>query len=68
MFVMLSEAWAKFERYAIDKGYTERLLNAYVLSNQQGKLIKLISIRERGQKIVIWEDSLKYYEMDLTLL
>ena len=65
MATALNEAWKKFEKYAIDKGYTERLLTAYVLRNQQGKLIKLISIREREHKMVIWEDSVNYYEMDL---
>ncbi|HMK55544.1 MAG TPA: hypothetical protein VK448_02775 [Dissulfurispiraceae bacterium] len=68
MFVALSEAWAKFEKYAIGKGYTERLLNAYVLRNQQGELIKLISIRQKDHKIVIWEDASNYYELDMTLL
>ncbi len=65
MAIALRDAWAKFEKYACDKGYTERMLTAYELCNRQGNLIKLISIRASQHKMVIWEDSLAYYEMDI---
>jgi len=65
MTTALREAWTKFEKYAGDKGYTERPLTAYMLCNQQGGKIKLISVRAGSQKMVVWEDNLDYYEMDL---
>jgi hypothetical protein len=65
MITALNEAWKKFEKYAMGKGYTERRLNAYVMYNQQGELIKLISIRERDHKMVVWEDRVNYYELDM---
>ncbi len=65
MAIALKDAWTKFERYACDKGYTHRVLTAYELCNQHGDLIKLISIRAGQRKMVIWEDSLAYYEMDI---
>jgi hypothetical protein len=65
MIIALRDVWTKFEKYARDKGYTERPLTAYVLCNQQGNLIKLISIRASQHKMVIWEDNEDYYEMDI---
>ncbi|MGO9380380.1 MAG: hypothetical protein ACLPN1_09580 [Dissulfurispiraceae bacterium] len=65
MIIALNDAWKKFEKYAIDKGYTEKILTAYVLCNQHGERIKLISIRASEHKMVIWEDRVKYYELDL---
>jgi hypothetical protein len=65
MIIALRDAWAKFDKYARDKGYTERLLTAYTLCNQQGNLIKLISIRAGQHKMVIWESSMDYYEIDI---
>jgi hypothetical protein len=65
MIIALRDVWTKFEKYAQDKGYTKRILTAYVLCNQQGNLIKLISIRSGQHKMVIWEDNMDYYEMDI---
>lgn len=65
MLVTLNDAWKKFEKYANEKGYAERILKAYVLCNDQGKQIKLISIKMSCRKMVIWEDNINYYEMDL---
>jgi len=65
MIIPLRDVWAKFEKYARNKGYTERILTAYVLCNQQGNRIKLISIRCGQQKMVICEDNMDYYEMDI---
>ncbi len=65
MVVKLNDAWKKFEKYANEKGYAERILKAYVLCNAEGKQIKLISIKMRQQKMVIWEENTNYYEMDL---
>ncbi len=65
MLVRLDDAWKKFEKYANGKGYAERILKAYVLCNSEGKQIKLISIKMRQQKMVIWEENMNYYEMDL---
>lgn len=65
MIMTLKDAWEKFEKYARNKGYTETILTAYVLCNQHGERIKLISIRASDQKMVIWEDTTNYYELDL---
>jgi hypothetical protein len=65
MLVKLDEAWKKFEKYANDKGYAGKILEAYVLCNDQGKRIKLVSVKMRQQKMVIWEENMNYYEMDL---
>jgi hypothetical protein len=62
LIIALNDAWKKFQKYAGDRGYTEKILTAYVLCNQQGQRIKLISIRASEHKMVIWEDSVNYYE------
>jgi hypothetical protein len=64
MIISLSDAWKIFEKYAMEKGYTTKILGAYTLCNEQGKRIKLMSIRMSEQKLVIWEDSL-YHTMDM---
>ncbi len=61
----LIDAWKQFEIYAKTIGYTQKILGSYVLSNEKEKMIKLISVRMSGRKLVIWEDNRGYYEIDL---
>ena len=65
MIIALSDVWKQFENYAKTKGYNQKILGSYILSNEEGKKIKLISVRMRDSKLVVWEDNRGYYEMDL---
>ncbi len=65
MTIALPDAWKQFEKYVNEKGYTRKLLGAYVLCNKEGKQIKLISIRLRDYIMIVWEDGVGYYERDL---
>jgi len=65
MMIALIDAWKQFENYAKTNGYNLKILGSYILSNEKGKKIKLISVRMRGRKLVVWEDNRGYYEMDL---
>lgn len=65
MITSLSDAWKVFEKYAAEKGYTTKILGSYTMCNDQGKRIKLMSVRMSEQKMVIWEESRNYYTMDL---
>jgi hypothetical protein len=65
MIIALSDVWKQFENYAKTKGYNQKILGSYILSNEEGKKIKLISIRMRDSKLVVWEDNKGYYSMDL---
>ena len=65
MVIALNDAWKQFENYARNKGYNQKILGSYILSNEEGKKVKLISVRMSSRKLVIWEDSKGYYEMDL---
>ncbi len=65
MIISLNDVWKQFENYAKPKGYTQKILGSYILSNEEGKKIKLISVRMRDSKLVVWEDNRGYYSMDL---
>jgi hypothetical protein len=65
MIIALIDAWKQFENYAKTNGYNLKILGPYILCNEKGKKIKLISVRMSGCKMVVWEDSRGYYEMDL---
>ncbi len=65
MITSLSDAWKIFEKYAIEKGYTTKIIGSYTLCNEQGRQIKLVSVRVSEQKMVIWEDGRNCYVMDL---
>jgi len=65
MVIALNDAWKQFENYAKGKGYNQKILGSYILCNEEGKKVKLISVRMSSRKLVIWEDNKGYYEMDL---
>jgi hypothetical protein len=65
MIIALSDVWKQFENYAKTKGYNQKILGSYILSNEEGGKIKLISVRMRDSKLVVWEDNKGYYSMDL---
>ena len=65
MLVPLNDAWKQFENYAKAKGYDQKILGSYILCNQEGKKVKLISVRMKDRKLVIWEDNKGYYDVDL---
>jgi hypothetical protein len=65
--ISLSDAWKQFESYAKSNGYNLKILGSYILSNEKGKKIKLISVRMSVRKLIVWEDNRGYYEMDLDI-
>ncbi|HTZ17616.1 MAG TPA: hypothetical protein VMB78_04175 [Dissulfurispiraceae bacterium] len=65
MITLLSDPWKTFEKYATEKGYTTKIIGSYELCNEQGRHIKLMTVREKEQKMAICEDDLKWYTIDL---
>jgi len=65
MIIALSDVWKQFENYAKTKVTNQKILGSYILSNEEGGKIKLISVRMRDSKLVVWEDNKGYYSMDL---
>jgi hypothetical protein len=67
MMIPLIDAWKQFEIYAKKNGYNLKILGSYILSNENGKKIKLISVRMSGRKLVVCEDNRGYYEIDIEI-
>lgn len=65
MIISLSEVWKQFEDYAKAKGYNQKILGSYILCNEEGKKVKLISVRMSVRRFVVWEDNRGYYELDI---